>query len=248
MQLTPDGRIFESSGGYEFSGIPNPDRPGIECGGFADYVYLTVTNYNNGVPNYPNYRLGPVDGSACDTLGLDNLPQARFRYRNPYSNYAEFRNVSFGEPDAYVWDFGDPASGSDNSSTERNPVHTFSAAGTYTVCLTASNALGEQTRCQSVTVGIGLSHTNGIASEKEAYAIAPNPAKDVCRIICPATSAHVRQVVLYDANGKVVLEYVLSIMEGQHELSLENLLPGLYFLSVREDDKAVHTQKLVRLR
>lgn len=33
------------------------------------------------MPNYPNYRLGPLDGSPCDTLGLNNIPLAAFRVR-----------------------------------------------------------------------------------------------------------------------------------------------------------------------
>lgn len=36
---------------------------------------------------------------------------------------------------AWAWDFGDPGSGPANTSTERNPAHTFTAPGTYTVTL-----------------------------------------------------------------------------------------------------------------
>lgn len=37
---------------------------------------------------------------------------------------------------SYSWDFGDTASGINNSSTEPNPTHQFSKCGTYNVCLT----------------------------------------------------------------------------------------------------------------
>lgn len=37
---------------------------------------------------------------------------------------------------SYSWDFGDPASGMSNTSTEPNPIHQFSKCGTYNVCLT----------------------------------------------------------------------------------------------------------------
>lgn len=36
----------------------------------------------------------------------------------------------------YSWDFGDTASGMNNTSTEPNPIHQFSKCGTYNVCLT----------------------------------------------------------------------------------------------------------------
>ncbi len=40
------------------------------------------------------------------------------------------------------WNFGDPASGAANSSTETYPTHIFSAAGSYTVTLTVTDANG----------------------------------------------------------------------------------------------------------
>jgi hypothetical protein len=36
----------------------------------------------------------------------------------------------------YIWDFGDPVSGVNNSANAQYPIHTFSAPGTYTVTLT----------------------------------------------------------------------------------------------------------------
>ncbi len=32
------------------------------------------------LPHFPNFRLGPVDGSPCATLGIDNHPLAGWRY------------------------------------------------------------------------------------------------------------------------------------------------------------------------
>lgn len=39
---------------------------------------------------------------------------------------------------SYYWEFGDPSSGVNNSSTQQNPAHTFTAAGVYTVKLVAN--------------------------------------------------------------------------------------------------------------
>ncbi len=42
----------------------------------------------------------------------------------------------------WQWNFGDPASGAANTSVLKNPKHKFSAAGTYTVTLTALSSVG----------------------------------------------------------------------------------------------------------
>jgi gliding motility-associated-like protein len=39
----------------------------------------------------------------------------------------------------YQWDFGDPASGANNTSTLANPTHVYSAPGTYTIVMVASD-------------------------------------------------------------------------------------------------------------
>jgi len=53
---------------------------------------------------------------------------------------------------AFAWDFGDPASGANNTSTLQNPCHTFSAPGTYTVTLTSSNPCGPSVFTKQVCI------------------------------------------------------------------------------------------------
>lgn len=64
----------------------------------------------------------------------------------------QFFDATTGGPTVWSWDFGDPDSGAANASSEQNPAHVFSRSGTYTVTLTASNAMGTATIGIDVTV------------------------------------------------------------------------------------------------
>jgi len=69
MQLAPDNKIYIST--YEGTNvmhvINNPDQPGLACNLIQHH--LTLPSYNAfGLPNSPNYDLGALSGSSCDSL------------------------------------------------------------------------------------------------------------------------------------------------------------------------------------
>jgi PKD repeat protein len=87
---------------------------------------------------------------------------------------------------AWAWDFGDPGSGADNTSTLQNPSHDYTEEGSYTVSLTASNALGDdeiiQTDLIVTTVRLtGISSSSpengedGVAVSRESILRFNNP-------------------------------------------------------------------------
>ncbi|HXA02353.1 MAG TPA: PKD domain-containing protein, partial [Cytophagaceae bacterium] len=64
-----------------------------------------------------------------------------------------FNNTSPAAMTLFSWTFGDPASGGSNTSTLRNPTHTFSAVGSYTVRLISNpNSACADTFSNIVTV------------------------------------------------------------------------------------------------
>ncbi len=62
--------------------------------------------------------------------------------------YVQFTNTSTGSPTAYSWNFGDDTS----LSTEENPSHTFSTAGTYTVVLNITYETSYAQYSKTITV------------------------------------------------------------------------------------------------
>jgi uncharacterized repeat protein (TIGR01451 family) len=92
------------------------------------------------------------DGGALVTMlaGGGAAPTASFQYApaNPTEGQSvQFADTSNGGPTSWAWDFGDG-----NSSTDQNPTHSFAAAGTYTVSLTATNANGSDVASELITV------------------------------------------------------------------------------------------------
>lgn len=96
------------------------------------------------------------DGFAIDDFTIREAPAnaAAFTYNCVTNMQVSFTNTSALCPTSFAWDFGDPASGTNNTSTAPNPSHTFSGMGTYTVTLTVrgpDNAPSTTTRTITVT-------------------------------------------------------------------------------------------------
>jgi len=71
MSLTADGRIYVSTGnGTRYMHvIHDPDAAGAACA-MSQHEHWRQTWTVNSIPYRPNHLLGPVPGSACDSLGL----------------------------------------------------------------------------------------------------------------------------------------------------------------------------------
>lgn len=85
-------------------------------------------------------------------LEIKNPPVAEINWvRNDCTTLKfQFNNKSSSAKPTYKWwwDFGDPASGAANNSTSENPIHSFSAPGTYNVRFAAITTTG----CPSDTI------------------------------------------------------------------------------------------------
>ena len=179
-------------------------------------------------PNFPNYRLGPIDGSPCDTLGIDNLPIAHFRW-NAVDTLSpqeiEFTDLSYYEPATWHWNFGDGSTSQDTS-----PVHLYSAPGTYTVCLMVCNANACDTTCQEVVIeAVSTITLSGAGGQVLLW---PNPVKELLHLQSPAP---LQSLIFFDATGKEVLRQAVS--KEQEVVDLRQLPSGLYFVAIRAGGK-----------
>jgi hypothetical protein len=213
--LAPDGKIYintpTGSNKYHIIHRPDEENPHIEQHG----LHLLTINARS-IPNNPHYRLGPLDGSPCDTLGLDNHPLARFTWFDTTLSVS-FMDVSTYEPDAWHWDFGDG-----QESTLQNPVHTYADTGYYQICLTASNVYSADTFCRWVHVQETPSEVKdrkGMSGLK----VFPNPASHRLTIHLPWQDISLVQI--YDGLGRNVQSFSINT---SCEFDVSLLPPGYY--------------------
>ncbi len=238
-QLGPDHKIYICPWPNirVLTTIDYPDVWGEGC--IVNQASILTPSVKSAIPLYPNYRLGPLEGSPCDTLGIGNLPLSRWRADQSEEDYLEFRmvDVSDYEPTEWHWDFGDG-----NTSEERHPIHSFSQNGTYEICLTVSNAHGSDTSCETFQVG-----STSISEEelKIAVSVYPNPVQEDLFIDIGSYYPGKARVLLYDIQGRQVKEQ--RVYHGSNYVYVGNLAAGMYVYKVEDGGVEVKVGKVSKI-
>ncbi len=87
------------------------------------------------------------DDTICSTVTVCVPSVASYTIGSQVFGVVQFTDASTATT-AWAWDFGD---GSPVDNTQ-NPSHTYTASGTYTVCLISSSACSADTICSTVTI------------------------------------------------------------------------------------------------
>jgi len=117
--------VNSSWGGYFYVTMNVYYSNGDSCS-YSDYVYVPGDSMNN-YPGCQAYFYTYIDSANNNTFHFVD-----------YSSY---------NPTSWAWDFGDGS-----TSTQQNPVHSYSTQGTWTVCLTTTDANGcASNYCQQIS-------------------------------------------------------------------------------------------------
>jgi hypothetical protein len=219
-----DGRIYFNNTRYYMGYINNPDKIGKRCNLREKQINLYPVQIGY-LSYFPNYRLGPIDGSSCDTLGINNNCKAAFRWDRDSSLRVEFTDLSYYEPQKWKWDFGDGTTSQDTS-----PIHTYARSGTYRVCLTVMNANGMDTYCTDVNI-INTATETPSYSDHHIVKVYPNPASDFVLIEHEQVQG-LCKLKLYDALGQEVHSQYLNIMNTSTIITLDKLASGMYYYTL----------------
>ena len=165
LQLGPDGKIyFCAPGMVSLSVIHNPNEPGAASNFEANAVDLGGRMVGYGLPPF-------VQSFFMPQIQVENLC---------FEDETHFSLLTNIPPDSVFWEFGDG-----ETSTVTEPVHTYAAAGNYTVTLTARRQ--------------GIDHVYNKEVEIEALPVANDPD----------------DMVLCDTNGNGEQEFGLTGQDAQ---------------------------------
>lgn len=119
-------------------------------GGMSHTVRLTVWS-NDSCSQWVEHVIGSIASPVADFSSGTIHCQGQGVTFTDQSTTNQGGSIS-----GWIWDFGDPGSGTGNTSNLQNPIHTYSTAGTYTVSLVVSSFTGcSDTVVRTVTIGIG---------------------------------------------------------------------------------------------
>jgi PKD repeat protein len=212
-------------------------------GGIPPYIF----NWNTGDTShiFQNLSAGTYILTVKDTNECEMAEQIILTEPPPVlSNFTfqtnqlevQFANNSTGNS-SYLWEFGDG-----NSSTIPQPVHIYSLAGSYQVCLTVFNICDTITFCDSLNV------YDTYADEKretDNYIIYPNPTKDEITIEF-GNNKNLTTFYLLNNLGEVI-----EVFENTSQSFNINLSPysgGVYFIRLLDDKGNSSVKKIIVIR
>lgn len=135
----------------------------------------------------------------------------------------------------YFWNFGDG-----NTSTQKNPTHTYNTDNNYNVMLVANyNCDGTDTIYKTVTIATGIIKNN---LELNTH-IFPNPAKE--NINVTTKNITLQSIRILNAQGKIIQEVKAEAEKNNYTISVATYTKGFYFIQLIDNNGNVLNKKLV---
>lgn len=171
---------------------------------------------------------------------FDSLNQWQQNGHYPYAGFGHSTaggTVSFTSlspiANHYTWSFGDLA-----TATDANPVHTYTASGTYTVSNTAYTNCFTETLTDTVQVTIA---NTGITTINNSGSVPSFMEAGNGRLIISLPGSQSAQMDIYNCKGALVRHY-----ENPPARIDDSFIPGFYFYRwYKEDGIPVETGKIV---
>jgi len=134
---------------------------------------------------------------------------------------------------SFSWNFGDGSTGNGPF-----PIHTYTANGTYTAMIIASNSCASDTAYVTLSFEVGV---NEMVLPINGAVVFPNPSAGKITIELTQTTNEPLQVRVYNSEGKMV--YKTDNFLNRKELDLGHLGRGIYLLLLSDKEKRSYSRK-----
>lgn len=135
---------------------------------------------------------------------------------------------------SWFWDFGD-----NNTSTQQNPVHTYTTTGSYTITLTINNGGCTSTQVFSTNVSV-----NQISAPRLNIMLLPNPTDGLASVLLDKATDEDLTVLVTDISGKTIQTATIASGASSLDLDLSQLPSAVYLVQIK-GAKFSETRKLV---
>lgn len=230
LEIGPDNKIYVAYQGSDNLAVVNhPDSLGLLCDFQKVGITLaTSSTVDLGLPNFPNYNLGPLPVFAA-TAGPDTI-----QCNNGYG-------VELGSPSVtnvvYQWS---PTTALSNANIAQ-PLASPETDTWYYLTVTDTTATSCAVNVDSVFVQV--THCTGIDElvlEKELV-LYPNPTTEY--LYLSTNSTELIQVTLFSLDGKEVS--IHQVQSGQ-PVDVSYLNPGLYIYLVEGNGKIARGKTIIK--
>lgn len=149
----------------------------------------------------------------------------------------QFNDLSLYDPVEWYWDFGDG-----DTSSLQNPLHTYTAAGTYNVYQKVTNRCGFTDR----TVTVALIST---PEQEKLYTISlyPNPHTGIFNVQMEGIAGQTVGVQIMDLSGKIIQSSHREVPggSGTMEFDLHEASSGVYMIRLQTENDT-HVLRMVK--
>lgn len=231
MKSTKDGTfradIYES--------IPNSNTPDYDPGPLQETTYFARCARRSGCPGYVETNVVKIE-VGDDAVARITPPQ--YICSNQEAVFIAFDN---GPGAKYEWDFG--LTSIPRTSTEKNPVVTYSNFGNRTVTLKVT-----QNGCVSTTsIKVSILNNGPHCSTPSAIAIYPNPFdRSFFLELMQGNTDQPLKISLETFYGQKLQTYEWPDQVSRHEISQPNLASGVYIARVKIGDQAEKAYLVVK--
>jgi hypothetical protein len=194
-----------------------------------------IQGANQGVyfPTKPGlYEVQILDDKGC--FGVSDT----FRVEGPVADFTAsstllsttFTNASQGAV-SYAWNFGDGA-----TSTQANPIHTYTATGVFNVRLIVTNSCGLK---DTILQQVGVTPSEE-PSWLDYFSLAPNPTSGAFTVEMNGTPQNEIAFTVFNMIGQKVGEEALSFQNGflLKTFDMGNLPGGVYVVQIQSGKQA----------